>query len=82
MVHIPSNPEYSSLNVAAAVQILSYECRVAQLDILKEHDADTTDTVSVPKVEVKLPDGSSLDEEIVSAKDMEGYLFSIRKAND
>ena len=31
LVHIPSNPDYSSLNVAAAVQVLSYECRMAAL---------------------------------------------------
>jgi len=31
LVHIPTNPEYSSLNVASAVQIMSYECRVASL---------------------------------------------------
>ena len=35
--------------------------------------------MSVPKVEVKLPDGSSLDEEIVSAKDMEGYFSQLEK---
>lgn len=28
-IHIPSNPEYSSLNVASAVQVLAYEIRVA-----------------------------------------------------
>jgi len=33
LVHIPTNPDYSSLNLASAVQILSYECRVAsQMD--------------------------------------------------
>jgi len=31
LVHIPTNPDYSSLNVAAAVQVLSYECRMASL---------------------------------------------------
>lgn len=31
-VQIPANPEYSSLNLAMAVQILSYEIRVAHLD--------------------------------------------------
>ena len=31
LVHVPTNPDYSSLNVASAVQILSYECRVAHL---------------------------------------------------
>lgn len=30
-VTIPANPEYSSLNLAAAVQVLSYELRVASL---------------------------------------------------
>jgi len=30
-VHIPSNPEYSSLNLATAVQVLSYEVRMAAL---------------------------------------------------
>ena len=31
LVHIPTNPEYSSLNVAAAVQVLCYEVRLAFL---------------------------------------------------
>lgn len=30
-VHIPANPDYSSLNLAAAVQVLSYEVRMAAL---------------------------------------------------
>ena len=30
-VHIPSNPEYSSLNIAAAIQVLVYEIRVSAL---------------------------------------------------
>lgn len=30
-VHIPSNPEFSSLNLAAAVQVLAYEVRTAWL---------------------------------------------------
>lgn len=30
-VHIPANPDYSSLNLAAAVQVLSYELRMAAL---------------------------------------------------
>jgi len=30
-VHIPSDPEFSSLNLAAAVQVLSYETRMAWL---------------------------------------------------
>lgn len=30
-VHIPSNPEFSSLNLAAAVQVITYELRMAEL---------------------------------------------------
>ncbi|WP_211474058.1 RNA methyltransferase [Collimonas humicola] len=29
LLNIPANPEYSSLNLAQAVQVLAYECRVA-----------------------------------------------------
>src|SRR5690606_34671455 len=31
-VHIPANPDYSSLNLAAAVQVLAYELRIAALE--------------------------------------------------
>ncbi|MBD7989125.1 RNA methyltransferase [Luteimonas sp. Sa2BVA3] len=31
-VHIPANPDYSSLNLAAAVQVLAYELRIATLE--------------------------------------------------
>jgi len=29
LINIPANPDYSSLNLAQAVQVLSYECRMA-----------------------------------------------------
>ena len=45
LVHIPTNPEYSSLNVASAVQIMSYECRVALLA-----DSNEVDDVSEEEV--------------------------------
>lgn len=32
-IHIPSNPEYSSLNVAMAVQVVAYELRMAHLAV-------------------------------------------------
>ncbi|MDQ3206347.1 MAG: RNA methyltransferase, partial [Pseudomonadota bacterium] len=37
-VHIPANPDYSSLNLAAAVQVLSYELRLAILDTVAATD--------------------------------------------
>jgi tRNA/rRNA methyltransferase len=30
LINIPANPQYSSLNLAQAVQVLAYECRQAQ----------------------------------------------------
>lgn len=35
-VHIPTNPDFSSLNIAAAVQVLCYEMRVAALEDVSE----------------------------------------------
>jgi tRNA (cytidine32/uridine32-2'-O)-methyltransferase len=32
-VHIPANPDYSSLNLAAAVQVLAYELRVSGIEM-------------------------------------------------
>lgn len=40
-IHIPANPDYSSLNISAAVQVVAYELRVASLDqltLLEEWD--------------------------------------------
>ena len=31
-VHIPTNPDFSSLNLAAAVQVLAYECRLSWIE--------------------------------------------------
>ncbi len=32
LINIPANPDYSSLNLAQAVQLLAYECRIAEID--------------------------------------------------
>lgn len=44
-VHIPANPDYSSLNLAAAVQVVAYELRIAMLagaslETTPGHDAE------------------------------------------
>lgn len=39
LINIPANPDYSSLNLAQAVQVLAYECRVAGCgDVLPASD--------------------------------------------
>lgn len=35
-IQIPANPDYSSLNLSAAVQVVAYELRVASLDAVSE----------------------------------------------
>lgn len=43
-VHIPANPEYSSLNLAMAVQTLSYEVRMHFLELEEQkHESFVTD---------------------------------------
>lgn len=32
LINIPANPDYSSLNLAQAVQVLAYECRMASIE--------------------------------------------------
>ncbi len=39
LINIPANPNYSSLNLAQAVQVLAYECRVAAQDDAPENSA-------------------------------------------
>lgn len=50
-VHIPANPEYSSLNLAMAVQTLSYEVRTAWLDAERAAVQTQFDTPEYPNGE-------------------------------
>jgi tRNA (cytidine32/uridine32-2'-O)-methyltransferase len=47
-VHIPANPEYSSLNLAAAVQVLTYEVRLALLAVAAQAPAVQAHPDDVP----------------------------------
>lgn len=70
LVHIPSNPDYRSLNVASAVQILSYECRVADLD-WQQAQGELTEVMPVGD--------DSLEEALVSAEAMEGFYQQLEQ---
>lgn len=51
-LHIPTNPEYGSLNLAMAVQLISYEIRMAYLAINeKKASVDNEDRVQYPPFE-------------------------------
>jgi len=45
LLHIPTNPDYSSLNVASAVQVVAYELRMAFLH------SDSAEAVIAPELE-------------------------------
>lgn len=61
-VHIPSNPDFSSLNLAAAVQVLAYEVRMAWLAAQGQ-----------PTKMHKLEGTSALNAELVTADELEKY---------
>ena len=53
-VHIPSDPEFSSLNLAAAVQVLAYEARMALLGAEEAKPAHAADPVEPPASHAEL----------------------------
>jgi tRNA (cytidine32/uridine32-2'-O)-methyltransferase len=67
-VHIPSDPEFPSLNLAQAVQVLAYELRVAQLASAAEIDAAADS-------EAARPEAAAKSDPPASAAQME-YFFS------
>lgn len=52
-VHIPANPDYSSLNLASAVQVMSYELRMA-LPEIEQHMQQSCNLASFNDVELFL----------------------------
>ncbi|GAB2792312.1 tRNA (cytosine(32)/uridine(32)-2'-O)-methyltransferase TrmJ [Halomonas shantousis] len=65
-VHIPTNPDFSSLNLAAAVQVLAYECRQAWL-------ADCRDDAS------SYPFGVEWDNPPASHEDLERFFAHLER---
>ena len=63
-VHIPANPDYSSLNLAMAVQVLTYEFRMEILQAMDEG-------LDAP---VLGPNDQGWDAEPCSSKDVEGLM--------
>lgn len=68
-VHIPTNPEFSSLNLAAAVQVLAYECRQAWL-------AAQDDAANAPAT----PFGTEWDGPLADHDDLERFFAHLERA--
>ena len=62
-VHIPTNPDFSSLNLAAAVQVLAYECRQAWLG--QQETSHTTE--------------AALDQPLASHQELERYFEHLER---
>ncbi|MEC9482746.1 MAG: TrmH family RNA methyltransferase, partial [Halomonas sp.] len=67
-VHIPTNPEFSSLNLAAAVQVLAYECRQAWL---------ATDAEAHP--ERDMPFGTEWDSPLADHASLERFFEHLER---
>jgi len=48
MTRLPTNPDFSSLNIAAAVQVFSYEIRKSYLAMKEQHQAGTRTGTGMP----------------------------------
>lgn len=73
-VHIPANPEYTSLNLAAAVQVLAYEWRMAMLG-----------TVQHPAASEGPPVAAGIRSDLADAADhaqMEGFFAQLADTLD
>ncbi len=84
LVHIPTNPDYSSLNLASAVQILSYECRVAsQSDIqaTEATDEKPEETVTADAMEgyYKHLESAMIESEFLDPKNPKHLMTRLRR---
>ncbi|SHE40784.1 tRNA (cytidine32/uridine32-2'-O)-methyltransferase [Modicisalibacter ilicicola DSM 19980] len=68
-VHIPTNPDFSSLNLAAAVQVLAYECRQAWLQEAHPSEAESA-----------MPFGLEWDSPLASHADLERFFDHLERA--
>lgn len=66
LVHIPTNLDYSSLNIASAVQILAYECRLALLELNQMGQA-------------VVPEPIADEDKSVTADELNGYFEHLKQ---
>ncbi|OLO04812.1 MULTISPECIES: RNA methyltransferase [Salinicola] len=72
-VHIPTNPDFSSLNLAAAVQVLAYECRQAFLALDSDLQASSGESIS----ESEQPFGVEWDNPPATHADLERFFVHL-----
>jgi tRNA (cytidine32/uridine32-2'-O)-methyltransferase len=77
-VHIPSDPDYGSLNLAAAVQVLAYELRMAWLAGI---GALPVAAAPAPLPPAAVPDGHERDQPASHAQ-LEGFFAQLAETLD
>ena len=82
LVHIPSDPDYSSLNLAAAVQVVSYELRMANISAAAPMGSSREPAVDVAlDATGVLAEGQVLtaDEPLAPAEDMARFYEHLER---
>lgn len=65
LLHIPTNPDYQSLNLAMAVQVVAYELRMARDEALKDGDLTAGSVAAV--------DNGADSDDIADFSEIEGF---------
>jgi tRNA/rRNA methyltransferase len=74
LINIPSNPDYSSLNLSQAVQVLAYECRVAGLSAVAQPVLSNPDEIGFEGQAASLTEIDGMYEHLESALVSIGFL--------
>ncbi|ALA24482.1 RNA methyltransferase [Piscirickettsia salmonis] len=74
-VHIPTNEEYSSLNLAQAVQVIAYELRLAALD----HNQNVNNNALNNDNNIGLKTIEQPEKLLASSAQMEGFYLHLEK---
>ena len=72
-VHIPSNPDFSSLNLAAAVQVICYELRMGLLAQPDKQQSEVDEVMEKPRW------GTEWDIELASAEELQRLFEHMEK---
>lgn len=70
-VSVPGNPEYSVLNIAAAIQVICYELRMSLVEMPLEIEVDESRQMAVSYTEWDTP--------VCSAEDMERFFLHLEQ---
>ncbi len=82
-VHIPANPDYSSLNLAAAVQVLAYELRVGWLPEAAPPAAQSVPATNAAAVATADPaDDDPRREPPATHAELEGFFMQLAETLD